>query len=283
MSGLMRLAWATDIHLDSVDSTGYASFLGAVTEADPDALLVTGDISTANRVDTDLSRLAERLGRPVHFVLGNHDYYGSSLAAVRERMRRLHESNPDTVWLPAARIVSLSDRTALVGHGGWADGRLGDYAGSGVLLNDYVLIEEFVDLLSGPPLTASVILSPAAHEARRLLLNRLGDEAAAHIADVLPEAFRDHEQVVLATHVPPFREGCWYRGKPSDHDWLPHFSCRATGEVMRRVMEEHPDRTLLVLCGHTHGSGEMEIWPNLRVVTGAATYGRPAMQQVLEL
>jgi hypothetical protein len=27
----------------------------------------------------------------------------------------------------------------------------------------------------------------------------------------------------------------------------------------------------------------MEIWPNLRVVTGAATYGRPAIQQVLEL
>jgi hypothetical protein len=216
-------------------------------------------------------------------VLGNHDYYGSSLASVRERVRRLHESNPETIWLPAARIVPLSDRTALVGHGGWADARLGDYARSDVLLNDYVIIDEFADLLSGPPIAAGVLLHEAAREARRRLLNRLGDEAAAHLDDVLPEAFRDHEQVVLATHVPPFREACWYRGKPSDDDWLPHFSCRAAGDVMRRVMEDRPDRRLLVLCGHTHGSGEVEVRPNLRVVTGGATYGRPALQQVLEV
>jgi predicted MPP superfamily phosphohydrolase len=37
-----------------------------------------------------------------------------------------------------------------------------------------------------------------------------------------------------------------------------------------------------MLCGHTHGGGEAEMLPNLRVLTGPATYGRPEVQRVVE-
>jgi Icc protein len=38
-----------------------------------------------------------------------------------------------------------------------------------------------------------------------------------------------------------------------------------------------------VLCGHTHGGGEAEIPPKLRVLTGGAKYGNPAIQQMISI
>ncbi len=46
-------------------------------------------------------------------------------------------------------------------------------------------------------------------------------------------------------------------------------------------MEAHPDREMTVLCGHTHGEGEAQILPNLKVLTGGAEYGKPKVQRVL--
>jgi hypothetical protein len=40
---------------------------------------------------------------------------------------------------------------------------------------------------------------------------------------------------------------------------------------------------MTVLCGHTHGGGQAQILPNLRVLTGGARYGRLELQQVLEV
>lgn len=33
--------------------------------------------------------------------------------------------------------------------------------------------------------------------------------------------------------------------------------------------------------GHTHGGGEADILPNLRVLTGGARYGNPTVQRVI--
>ena len=84
-------------------------------------------------------------------------------------------------------------------------------------------------------------------------------------------------------HVPPFRESCWHEGRVSDDEYLPHFSCKAVGEVLLRCMRARPDRKLTVLCGHTHGRGSVDMLPNLSVVTGGADYGRPAVQAVWDV
>jgi len=119
-------------------------------------------------------------------------------------------------------------------------------------------------------------------QGRLELLHRLGDEAARHFRRVLPEALARHRRVVALTHVPPFREACWHEGRLSNGNWLPHFTCKAAGDAMVEVMRAHPDRELLVLCGHTHGAGEAEVLPNLRVRTGGARYGAPVVQRVFE-
>ena len=40
---------------------------------------------------------------------------------------------------------------------------------------------------------------------------------------------------------------------------------------------------MLVLCGHTHGGGEFQVRENLRVLTGAAEYGKPRVEWVLDM
>jgi 3',5'-cyclic-AMP phosphodiesterase len=71
------------------------------------------------------------------------------------------------------------------------------------------------------------------------------------------------------------------RSNRTNDDWLLFFTCKAVGDVLAGAMAAAPDRKMTVLCGHTHGGGEAEILPILRVLTGGARYGNPAVQRVI--
>lgn len=259
----MRLAWATDIHLNFLSAEARDAFAAGVADAAPDAVVLTGDIAEAPSVEAHLLALEARLARPIYFVLGNHDCYRGSIAGVRAAAAALSARSRHLRWLPAAGVVPLAPGVALVGVDGWGDGRLGDYARSPVLLNDFFLIEELA------------WLDPAARLAR---LHALGDEAAAYARATLPGAMAGARAVVFATHVPPFREACWHEGAISDDDWLPHFTCEALGAALLDVAAAHPGCALTVLCGHTHGAGEARLAPNVVALTGAADYGAPTFR-----
>ena len=49
------------------------------------------------------------------------------------------------------------------------------------------------------------------------------------------------------------------------------------------IGESHNVVELLVLCGHTHGAGELRVGERIRVLTGGAVYGKPQVQQIFEL
>jgi hypothetical protein len=131
-------------------------------------------------------------------------------------VQELCTSHANLVYLTSAGAVSLSARTGLCGHDGWADARLGDYERSLVMMNDYRLIEE---------------LAGVNKRDRWPMLKAMGDEAARHVEAVLPAALAEHEEVLFLTHVPPLREACWYQGQISNDEWLPHFTCLAVGEA----------------------------------------------------
>jgi predicted MPP superfamily phosphohydrolase len=269
----MRIVWATDIHLNFVDAPARQEFFQSVAGQQPDAVFVSGDIAESHLLEGCLLEMAQALARPIYFVLGNHDFYRGSIAETRARIARLAERTPWLVYLTRAEIVPLTPDTALVGHDGWADARLGDFEHSDVILNDYLHIEELYHWDG---------LFQLNRQTLRGRLEELGDEAARHFQQLLPQALRDYRRVVLLTHVPPFREACCYAGKVSDDRWLPHFSCGAVGQVLDAAMRARADRELLVLCGHTHNRSEVRILDNLRVLTGAAQYAHPAVEQVFD-
>jgi predicted phosphodiesterase len=264
----MRVTWLTDIHLNFLRPVGMEKFFSLVRGSKPDVVLISGDIGEASRLEWYLARLQSRLQCPIYFVLGNHDYYGSSFEEVRAVISRLSAQSDGLKWLPQSGVVELTPQTGLVGHDSWADGRFGNYAFSDVLLNDYVLINDLGGLNK---------------DERLRKLNVLGDEAAAYCREWLPKALDLYPHVYFLTHVPPFHEACWHQGQLSDDNYLPHFACKAVGEVLVEVMEERRDRQLTVLCGHTHSPGSAQILDNLLVLTGEAEYGVPQIQQVFEI
>lgn len=261
------LAWLTDVHLDFVEREGRERLAGMIERSGATGVVVTGDIAIATNVIERVEEMAAMVRRPIWFVLGNHDFYRGSIADVRARARALTEQGRGVSWLPAAGVVRLDAATALVGHDGWGDGRLGN-RGSRLELNDFYLIEELTGL---------------DRDERFARIGALGDEAAAYLARAVGDALAWARHVIVAIHVPPFREACWHEGKVSDDEGLPFFACGAAGEALRALMQAHPAARMTVLCGHTHSGGTADILPNLRVRTGAALYGHPAVQDVIHL
>ncbi len=256
-----QLAWATDIHLNFVSPATVAQLAAELAASGPDGVVLSGDLAEAPDVEEYLEDLETYLERPIYFVLGNHDFYRGSVPQVRARMAELTRRSKWLRWLPAAGVIDLGGGWGLVGHDGWGDGRAGDFEHSRVSLNDWDLIEELRGL---------------SREERLVRLRAFGDEAAAYLRGVLPEALARFPRLLVVTHVPPFREACWHAGGLSDPEWMPWFTGVAAGEALREAALAHPDRELLVVCGHTHSSGQAQILPNLRVLTGSAQYGAPA-------
>ena len=137
----MRLAWLTDIHLNFVALDERQDFLKRVSER-CDAVVISGDIGESPDIVSFLGEMEDVLQKPIYFVLGNHDFYGGSITRTRARVGQLARQSNHLVYLTQEGVIQLSPNTALVGHDGWADARLGDFDRSDILLNDYFLIEE---------------------------------------------------------------------------------------------------------------------------------------------
>lgn len=263
-----RLAWTTDIHLDHLREDQVVTFGRKLADTGADGVLIGGDIAQAPTLVESLITLAVHAKRPIYFVCGNHDYYYGSVAAVRRTLGELTQRSDQLAWLPGRGCIALSESTALVGHGCWNDGRAGNYYGSTVMLTDYLVIAELAR--QGP-------------SSRLAKLNELGDQAAAHLAAVVPQALAQRDHVIVLTHVPPFAEACQYGGERTSDGWLPHMACQVAGQTLQRIMEQHPDKRMTVLSGHTHQPATVRVLPNLEVRTGAATYGAPAVEDIIEL
>lgn len=261
---MRRIAWLTDLHLNFIPPRQVSAFLDSLNQLPVDVILLGGDISEAPRLQLDLSETAARVRKPVYFVLGSHDYYRSSIGAVRYHVSQLCHRMPNLCWLTNAGVVELSPKTALVGHDGWGDGLQGNLE-EAVQLQDELQIEELTT-----------------YDRRTLLakLNELGREAAAHIREVLGAALDQYDNVCLLTHVPPFAEACWHEGAIADERMMPRFLCASMGEAILPLMAARPKKKLTVLCGHTHSPGSAGILPNLQVWTGGAQYGLPQVTKL---
>lgn len=260
----MALVWGTDLHLEFLTPAGLSRFCVELARRKPSHLLLGGDIHNAPGLVAHLRILARTADAPVSFVLGNHDYYGGSIAGVRAEIRKLCTALPQLRWLPDAGPLELEDGLGLVGHGGWADARLGDPTTSPLVPTDHRLIADFAQ--DGPA-------------ARLERMRALGDQAAESIRNQLPAALDRWPRVILLTHVPPFPEAAARRDAMPPEHWLPYFTCEAMGDAIRDIAPRFPRRIILVLAGHTHTPADVQVLPNVRVLVAGARYGSPGVTE----
>ena len=267
----MRATWLTDIHLNFLRPLALQQFYDRVKAEQPEALLVTGDIGEADSAIRFVDELGAQTGAPVYFVLGNHDYYRSSIRIVREQAQRASKHG---TYMPAVEPIRITERTVMLGVDGWGDAQCGDLS-SPVQLSDWNLIEDFRRARGD-------------RAARCEILQRLGANEGRALRELLERVPADARAVLVLTHVPPFPGACIYGGQQSDPSWLPWFTCIATGEALADYADAHPDTQITVLCGHTHGVGTYRPWPNLEIRTGGwqpgvEDYGNPLVQATLEI
>lgn len=263
---MATIVWASDLHLDHATNAVRRGLANALRDSRGDVVVASGDTSVASRLVSDLEFVQTVAGRPLHFVLGNHDHYGSSVGKVRDTVIELAARNPDLQWLPPEGVVQLDEITALVGVDGWADGRLGNALTTAVRLNDDRLIGE---------------LAGQTTRLGRLTVKRaLADADAARLATLLDRAVLTARHVVVATHVPPFIEALPQSGRLATADWLPLLVADATGTVLKTAAEAHAGHEFLVLCGHTHVERDVRVRPNLRCRVAGARYGAPAVRSI---
>lgn len=261
-----NMVWCTDVHLDFLTPSdeAYKDWCAAIKARRPRAILLTGDIATAPTLLDWLSQLIVDLPAQLYFVLGNHDYYQGSIKSVRQSLRAF--THPDMFWLGSGAVVELSPTTSILGHSGWGDTRIGDFLSTPIRINDHQLIRELSNL--------------DRKELQKRLLN-LGTESAKILKSSLEIC--NSENVIIATHVPPFQSSTWNNGRFGTIEWMPDFCCGATGDLLLEHAQTRPDQHFIVYCGHTHGEGYYSPLSNLEVFTGTAEYKKPAIQGIINI
>ncbi len=264
----MQLVWITDPHLNHVSADVWDEWIAECQSYNADHFLISGDVSEGDDVTDQLRRLSDALGQPIHFVLGNHDFFKSSIAETRRKVIETARERPPLHYLTDLEPVRLSSKVFLVGEDGWGDATTGDYERSTVRLNDFALIDDFRHSLSSE---------------WKDQLRRLGEQSALRLQQKLAQLPEEAAAVLVVTHVPPFREACWYEGRTTDDNWAPFFVCGEVGKVLRAAAQSRPQCKWTVLCGHTHNEGVARIAKNLTVYTGSADYGHPKVEGCIEV
>jgi predicted phosphohydrolase len=266
----MKLAWLTDIHLNFIDDVARQKFYQTIIDTKCDGVLITGDIAEAPCVADILNEMENYINKPIYFVLGNHDYYRGKISEVRNAMTALTKANDKLFWLPVSGIQQLSNDIYLLGQDGWADGRLGDYQNSPVVLNDSRMI---ADLFQEKIFGKHQLLEK---------MQQLADADAVRLQSDLEQAINQNpKKIIILTHVPPFKEACLHKGEMSDDNWLPYFSSKIMGDVLTKIAHKNPKIEFLVLCGHTHSEAHVRYYDNLVIEVGKAEYYQPEIQKII--
>lgn len=264
-----QLLWVSDIHLDQAGNDERQRFMTQLKGTRYDALLVTGDISTATRLVGHLAEISHACGmRPVFFTTGNHDYFGSSFACVDKAVADLCTRHPNLIALGGGEIVQLSPRTDLVGHRGWGDGQAGAGEHSKVVNPDRYAIDDF---------------SPLSRTGYFSKLRSLGEESASYFRRILPRALHRHRTVLIGTHFPLFTQALKHRNTNCAWDRQPYYSNRSAGNAVVGISRNFPGSQIEVYAGHSHCFAEFRLSSNLEIRVAGARRGFPSFQAMIHI
>jgi hypothetical protein len=96
-------------------------------------------------------------------------------------------------------------------------------------------------------------------------------------------AIKTIKNVIVLSHVPPFKETHVYNGKISDDYAQPWFTSKLLGDMLLDAARSYPNINFTVLAGHTHGKVEVSRLHNLHVKVAGAKYGSPRLADLIQV
>lgn len=276
----MKLAWATDIHLDCVGNIESSLKTLETASRSCDAVILSGDISVGPSITQHLRMLEEALEKPIYFVLGNHDYYFSDIMDTRRRVVDTCKFLSYSRYLNSVPYIKAGNRAAIVGADGWYDGFNGSPERSEFIMNDWLKIKDFQPAIRQMPGRTNLEL-PTIIKISRAICHA----SVSHIVKGIKAIADSVDDIVVVTHVPPFVES--YRSeKYRDMDpesVIPWYTSRMMGEMLTTAAKTYPNVQFTVLSGHTHSSYEGRILPNLLAYVGKSQYGTPQIAGYIDI
>lgn len=272
----MKTIWLTDLHLHPTTGKGDPeSLFVQLREEAPDVIMISGDISVSDYIFEYLVNFND-LGCTILFTLGNHEYYQDgivqsnwkqkmdhpiSIHEFNERIKDFIKRYKNLHWLDYMEPYFITQSTAIIGHTGWADGLYGDIHNSHTDLVDYHCIRELI--------TAGKPIQPIEMQPRLDAMEELAQTAADHIRRNIIKAFHGGaNEIILLTHVPPWKQLHLFGGEMSNESWMPYFTSKIMGRTITETMALFPDERLISLSGHTHHYAEFNPAENISAING---------------
>lgn len=265
----MKIAWASDVHVNFVTLKQFNEFVNSLKGCDK--LIISGDIAEAGSNIGYLSLLQSAI--PTYYVLGNHDFYNGSIE--QEKARHSEYVN----YLGGDQVICIDD-TCIIGVDSFADGRAGDYENSNIVLNDHLYIKEFSQCITERRLY-SVKFD------RTKLLKRMQKYADRDTRDlkrkVLKAIKSGYTEIFIVTHVPMFECVTRYQCLPTSKEFLPFYCSYRMGQEMLNIFKKYPHVNFTLLAGHTHEKTTLQLRDNVRLYVAGAEYRYPAIAKVFEI
>lgn len=277
----MKLAWYTDIHLDCVGNVQNKLFNLCELMDSVESVLITGDISIASQLIPHLSMIENAFQRPIYFVLGNHDYYGSDISSTRRSVVNACNSSSYLKYMISTPYMQLSPGVMLIGHDAWYDAFNGNPNNNQFMMNDWIRIADFNSALKASSAGTSLNKNAVIEIARRL-----AHQATVHVVNGIKSAVKQSSHIIIMTHVPPFKESYNSSEKHkglSSQDVIPWYTSRMMGDAIFAAAKAYPNVKFTVLSGHLHSHYEQELLNNLTVRVGKSVYGSPQLAGFIEI
>jgi 3',5'-cyclic-AMP phosphodiesterase len=250
-----KFIWLTDLHMRPWKRHRLVSHLN---KEQPDGIFITGDISDGITLIGDLTYFATHLPCPIYFILGNHDYWMSSIDKRHNAVRELCSKHSNLIWMTEADIVRISDEVALIGDEGWYDADNGkpEYL---KFTFDWWMVEDFRQL---PSMTECIAA-----------WKKLAEQSVISLSQKLERAIeQDYKNIYVLTHVPPWKEATRDVGTFMEPFWLPYNTNLVLGRALEKVMASHKKKNVVVLAGHTHSQASILVRKNLQCIVNDAHY-----------
>ncbi len=269
----LRVAAISDLHVDFPENeAATASVAAALVEADPDVVIVAGDVSPNARLLRDaLAGFSAAAPRALRlFVPGNHDVWcalGAEEGGAAASRAKYETAIPEVVRDAGFRAL-------------WADGPLA-HAGVGFCGTmgwyDYgfradVFADEPDDFFAKKrygPLRWGDARRARFGEDDRAVARRLEQDLARDLGALA--ARKDVGAIVVVTHVLPYRDLVPY-SRRGNAAW--DYCCAFLGSPgLGRTIDEHGGgRVRLVVCGHIHVPTDRDLGGGKRAVIAPLGY-----------